>query len=279
MKKTDKYGRIRCPTSTGKERDEETGYSYFGARYYDSDLSGLFLSVDPMANKYPSISPYAYCAWNPIKLVDPDGREIDFSILEKKNKKGEYVYGNLRKAFVKFANTEAGYRELSKYAKKGQKICGISFSEDGEYHVKGFDISFSHYSQLGNSGVTNTQENGDRFSISIQSSNFSDVGDCLGNIGHEVFIHARQSIMDYDDNGLFDHSYLPQGMMNEVANSPNTHNKALAKAEHKYFAYKDKQSRNDFVSMMRESGLFRDKNSIIKLINGGLGKNVRMITK
>lgn len=63
-------------TFTGKERDEETGYSYFGARYYDSDLSGLFLSVDPMSNKYPSISPYAYCVWNPVKLVDPDGNEI-----------------------------------------------------------------------------------------------------------------------------------------------------------------------------------------------------------
>ena len=62
---------------TGKERDPETGYSYFGARYYDNDLSGLFLSVDPMSDKYPSISPYAYCAWNPLKLVDPDGMEID----------------------------------------------------------------------------------------------------------------------------------------------------------------------------------------------------------
>ncbi len=62
---------------TGKEKDSETGYCYFGARYYDSDLSGLFLSVDPMADKYPSLSPYAYCAWNPVKLVDPDGREWD----------------------------------------------------------------------------------------------------------------------------------------------------------------------------------------------------------
>ena len=61
---------------TGKERDAETGFSYFGARYYDSDLSGQFLSVDPMEDKYPSISPYAYCAWNPMKLVDPDGREV-----------------------------------------------------------------------------------------------------------------------------------------------------------------------------------------------------------
>ena len=35
----------------------------------------MWLSVDPMADKYPSISPYAYCAWNPVKLVDPDGME------------------------------------------------------------------------------------------------------------------------------------------------------------------------------------------------------------
>ena len=59
---------------TGKERDSETGFSYFGARYYDSDLMTGWLSVDPMADKYPNISPYAYCAWNPVKLVDPDGK-------------------------------------------------------------------------------------------------------------------------------------------------------------------------------------------------------------
>ena len=63
-------------TFTGKEKDAETGFSYFGARYYDSDLSGLFLSVDPLADKYPSISPYAYCVWNPVRLVDPDGCDI-----------------------------------------------------------------------------------------------------------------------------------------------------------------------------------------------------------
>ena len=60
---------------TGKERDSETGYSYFGARYYDSDLMTGWLSVDPMADKYPSLSPYAYCAWNPIGLVDTNGME------------------------------------------------------------------------------------------------------------------------------------------------------------------------------------------------------------
>ena len=30
--------------------------------------------MDPLADKYPYISPYAYCGWNPVKYVDPDGR-------------------------------------------------------------------------------------------------------------------------------------------------------------------------------------------------------------
>ncbi|MBR6130499.1 MAG: RHS repeat-associated core domain-containing protein [Bacteroidales bacterium] len=62
-------------TFSAKERDAETGLSYFGARYYSSDLS-IWLSVDPMSDKYPSLSPYVYCADNPVKLVDPNGEEI-----------------------------------------------------------------------------------------------------------------------------------------------------------------------------------------------------------
>ena len=64
-------------TFTGKERDEETGYGYFGARYMDYTLMTSFISVDRYASKYPFISPYAYCAWNPIKLIDPTGDTLD----------------------------------------------------------------------------------------------------------------------------------------------------------------------------------------------------------
>ena len=67
-------------TFTGKERDEETGYSYFGARYMDHELMTMWLSVDPLADKYPNISPYNYCMWNPVKLIDPDGMDTIFSL-------------------------------------------------------------------------------------------------------------------------------------------------------------------------------------------------------
>ena len=60
---------------TGKETDCETGFSYFGARYYDPTLLTGWTAVDPMSDKYLGISPYAYCNWNPVKLVDPDGME------------------------------------------------------------------------------------------------------------------------------------------------------------------------------------------------------------
>ena len=62
-------------TFSAKEKDSETGLSYFGSRYYSSDLS-IWLSVDPMAAKYPGLGPYVYCADNPVKLVDPNGEEV-----------------------------------------------------------------------------------------------------------------------------------------------------------------------------------------------------------
>jgi RHS repeat-associated protein len=48
-----------------KELDEETGLYYYGARYYDARVS-LWLGADPMQEKYPNISTYAYCGNDPI---------------------------------------------------------------------------------------------------------------------------------------------------------------------------------------------------------------------
>ena len=62
----------------GKEEQATFGtpYSDYGARQYSS-ASGRWLAVDPLAEKYYSISPYAFCNNNPVNFVDHDGKAID----------------------------------------------------------------------------------------------------------------------------------------------------------------------------------------------------------
>ncbi|XZF16151.1 SpvB/TcaC N-terminal domain-containing protein [Chitinophagaceae bacterium MMS25-I14] len=60
---------------TGKERDEESGLYYHGARYYIPWL-GRWSAVDPLEAKYSSFSSYNYCLNNPIGCIDTDGRDV-----------------------------------------------------------------------------------------------------------------------------------------------------------------------------------------------------------
>ena len=59
-------------TFSAKEKDPETSLSYFGSRYYSSDLS-IWLSVDPMSDSIPYMTPYNYCKNSPIVMKDPNG--------------------------------------------------------------------------------------------------------------------------------------------------------------------------------------------------------------
>ncbi|MDN5356416.1 MAG: hypothetical protein PWQ43_1360 [Rikenellaceae bacterium] len=74
---------------TAKELDNETSYTYFGVRYYDSELSG-WLSVDPMSDKYLSLSPYCYSADNLVVLVDPN--RMDWYDLTDENSNTIYPF-------------------------------------------------------------------------------------------------------------------------------------------------------------------------------------------
>lgn len=69
-------GGVQLKKYNGKRLDRIHGldrYDY-GARYYDAALA-MFTTMDPMAEKYYHISPYAYCLNNPIKFIDPDGMD------------------------------------------------------------------------------------------------------------------------------------------------------------------------------------------------------------
>ena len=96
-----------------KELDNETSQTYFGARYYDSELSG-WLSVDPMSDKYPSLSSYCYTADNPVVLVDPNGMdwiESENGDITWRNDVNKYNYSDLLKEGeifrgIKYAQTK-----------------------------------------------------------------------------------------------------------------------------------------------------------------------------
>ena len=60
----------------GKELDRLHGLDWFDyeSRHMDA-VRGVFITMDPLCEKYYDISPYVYCATNPIKFIDPDGRK------------------------------------------------------------------------------------------------------------------------------------------------------------------------------------------------------------
>ena len=58
----------------GKENQEffDLPYLDYGARLYDPHIC-RWLAPDPLVEKYPNISPYVFCANNPVNLIDPNG--------------------------------------------------------------------------------------------------------------------------------------------------------------------------------------------------------------
>ena len=119
---------------TGKELDEETGYSYFGARYYDPAVLTAWLSVDPMSDKYPGISPYAYCAWNPLRIVDPDGKDV--YIYGDENSKTKALQQIQQKSKnMKFSINEQGLLTYEGKAKTKQEKYMRKIIENQNIHV------------------------------------------------------------------------------------------------------------------------------------------------
>ena len=150
MERDEEKERSRGPFASERGDEPRSGipycsvysYTYFGARYMDHELMTMWLSVDPMADKYPGISPYAYCAWNPVKLVDPDGKEIvndwvrraDGTIYWDPNakspastKKGETYLGKKGATYDRQTNEVTLYREngtTSKFQSSGPMTDG-----------------------------------------------------------------------------------------------------------------------------------------------------------
>ncbi len=77
--------------------DRESGLDWYDsrARWLDPAV-GRTTTMDPKAESYYSISPYAWCANNPVRFVDPDGKIIKLS----KGTTSEQIFivlGNIQK--------------------------------------------------------------------------------------------------------------------------------------------------------------------------------------
>ena len=119
---------------TGKEKDVETGYGYFGARYMDHELMTMWLSVDPMVDKYPSISPYAYCAWNPVKLVDPDGKKFTVWIEDGEGNTYEYK-PNMAPTGDAAAQQQIQTLNKMYLASLGQEMLDVLIESSNDYYI------------------------------------------------------------------------------------------------------------------------------------------------
>ena len=185
---------------TGKERDWETGYDYFGARFYDY-RKGFWNSVDPLADKNISNSPYMYCSGNPIMSVDLDGRddyEINWNsetkkvtIYQIKNKKNDQVHIVDANGNRIASSKQYDYRTITKLRSGKWEESNLSL-----FDVKGDDNAESLFQFLG-SNFTKEKDSPlewSRVMVGTSKSGRNIIGtsmkeDATG-VGHYIMFHG-----------------------------------------------------------------------------------------
>ena len=148
-----------------KELDEETGLYYYGARYLNP-TNGMWLSVDPLGEKYVGMSPYNYCVGNPVKLVDPDGR--DWVTAEYEGETFIYFDENIKSQDDIVKRYYAGETRSSYDIEYMGESFVFASADDGTFQLNS-DGSYIH------NGNTRTDEYSNDGSLHVGSSNHTTV--------------------------------------------------------------------------------------------------------
>jgi RHS repeat-associated protein len=161
---------------TGKERDKESTYDYFGARYYDSRI-GRWLQMEPLYDKYINFTPYLYSILNPIKYFDKNGMDI-YLKGENAQQVFDYLKSELKNLNLHF-NSETGEITLEskgdELTKAESKFLEALNNKDVIVNLNLTDkntIETGEPFQVGAyEGCTNIEVNGKIYTVSKQTFN------------------------------------------------------------------------------------------------------------
>jgi RHS repeat-associated protein len=188
---------------TGKELDMEHGLMQydFEARTYDPAV-GRFLSIDPLCEKYYWISPYAYCVNNPVKFIDPDGRDIILRNVFRTNDRGNYdarkgkVSGKTQSALSDLMKTTEVKNFFAQFAKKGDKIGDYTFTENGTLSNKTLELNDYSFEEGYNSNLPLSREGSigvdkDKGMVKVEIFSYGESKEDIGEIiTHETQLHG-----------------------------------------------------------------------------------------
>ena len=167
----------------GKELERMHGLDWYdyGARHLDAAL-GRWSTIDPMAEKYYNLSPYNYCGNNPIKFVDPDGRDSYYSL------SGEYLFTDDKETDNIIIRNQAIYAQ--------KQLTNADWLKP-DCPIQDITLSAEAYSNI--------------FTHILESNGYVEKNNLIGNdIGVVVFNNSDTSY-DYNDSfSLGNHTVYPE---------------------------------------------------------------------
>jgi RHS repeat-associated protein len=192
------------------------GWNDYGARFYDPAVSRWW-SIDPLADKYYSYSPYHYALLNPVKYVDLDGREVDVSNLLKDHE-GFYTLVNTMLDLVSITGmslavnkgklVESGETNESK-GNKGARDYLRSLLGDKENNIVVKQGALPEWvmgnTDSDNKGFTVDAKQVDAINYSLEKGGVSKLAFGFGMVFLHEAMHTKSGVKYFPDNDFFNH--------------------------------------------------------------------------